>query len=86
MTIFNREYEYFKNGLLKTITVKEHPDFDTVEIRFKQNLTEDNGKNIINSNSDNVWFFTSEEFQSFFTPIINDLKAKFENDNSNQTE
>jgi hypothetical protein len=84
MTSFNREYEYFKNGLLKTITVEEHADFDTVEIRFKQKLTEDNGRDIINS--DNVWFFTKEEFESFFTPIINDLKAKFENDNSNQTE
>jgi hypothetical protein len=84
MTSFNREYEYFKSGLLKTITVKEHPDFDTVELRFKQKLTEDDGRNIINS--DNVWFFTKEEFESFFTPIINDLKAKFENDNSNQTE
>jgi len=81
MENFNREYEFFKDGLLKTVIVKQLK-YDLVEFTIKTKLTDTDGKIII----DNAYtsFFNTNEFMDFFEPIINDLKVSFENANSNK--
>jgi hypothetical protein len=81
MKDFNRQYEFFKDGLLKTVIVKELK-YDLVEFTIKTKLTDADGKII----TDDAYtsFFNTNEFMDFFEPIINDLKASFENANSNK--
>lgn len=81
MSKFEREYELFRGGLLTKIKVKEMP-YDLVELTISKKLNdEETGKPIVDSAY--TTFYTTREFQEFLTPFINDMKVKFENDNSN---
>ena len=75
-----KEYEFFKAGLLKKIVIKEH-QYDLIEFTIYQKLTDENGKVIIDSKQES--YFTSREFKEFFTPLVNDLKERFDNDTTN---
>ena len=77
-----KEYEFYKSGLHKKITIKEHL-YDLIEFTIHQKLTDENGKVLIDSKQES--YFTSREFKEFFTPLVNDLKARFENDDTNKT-
>jgi len=79
MTTFDREYELFRNGLSTKIRVKDHP-YDLVEFTMFKKLTDEDGKVVVDSAY--TTFFSSREFTEFFTPLLNDLKVKIENDNS----
>jgi hypothetical protein len=77
----NYESEFYRGGLLKTVKVKEMP-YDLVEFTITTKLTDEvTGKTI--TDSGHTWFFDTKEFKEFFTPIINELKAKLDNDNAN---
>ena len=75
-----KEYEFFKDGLHKKVTIKDHL-YDLVEFTIHQKLTDENGKVIIDSKQES--YFTSREFKEFFTPLVNDLKERFDNDTTN---
>lgn len=82
----NRVYEFGRSdGLLKTIIIKEHnvgTSYATIEFTIKNKLTNEKGKIIIDSG--HTSFFEPREFNDFFGPIINDLKARFDDANSIQ--
>ena len=81
----NKHYELYKAGLLKTITIKEQnkgTSYETIEFTIKNKLVDENGKLIIDGG--HTSFFEPREFKDFFEPIINDLKARFENADSIQ--
>lgn len=81
----NKVYEFYKAGMLKTITIKEHnkgASYETIEFTIKNKLTDEHGKVIIDSG--HTSFFDPREFKDFFEPIINDLKVRFDNANSIQ--
>ena len=81
----NKVYEFYKAGMLKTITIKEQnkgTSYETIEFTIKNNLTDEHGKVIIDSG--HTSFFDPREFKQFFEPIINDLKVRFDNANSIQ--
>jgi hypothetical protein len=80
--MLNKEYEFFRQGLLKTVKIKEHA-YDVVEFTITQKVTNESGKVLIDS--EHTSFFSSEEFKQFFAPIVNDMKEYIENDR-NQTE
>lgn len=71
------EAEHYRNGLHTVVKVKAIP-YNLVEFSFKRKLTDENGKVIV----DNAYtmFFEPEEFKNFFTPLVNELKVRFEND------
>jgi hypothetical protein len=78
----DKVYELYRNGLMKTIKFKRHnvgTSYETVEFTTHQTLTDENGKVIVDNG--NTYFFEPREFKEMFAPIINDLKAKF-NENS----
>ena len=81
----NKVYEFYKAGMLKTITIKEQnkgTSYETIEFTIKNKLTDEHGKVIIDSG--HTSFFDPREFKDFFEPIINDLKVRFDNANSIQ--
>jgi len=77
----NKQYEFYKEGLHKTITVKEH-NYDLVELTFRQKLSDEQGKVIMDSKYES--FFTTREFRDFIEPFVNDMKVRFENADSIQ--
>jgi hypothetical protein len=76
-----KEYEFYRAGLYKKITVKDH-SYDLVEFTFHQQLTDEQGKTIMDSKYES--FFTTREFKDFMTPFVNDMKVRFENADSIQ--
>ena len=77
----DKTYELFRNGGLRTsVHIKDHT-YDLIEFTIKQYL-KDGEKEIVNNAY--TTFYTSKEMQEFFTPIINDLKARFGDANSIQ--
>jgi len=70
-------YEIFRNGLMTTVKIKEH-DYDVVEFSISQYMKDDSGKEIVNSK--HTSFYTTKELKEFFTPIVNDLKVRFNNE------
>lgn len=78
----SKEYEFFKEGLHKKIVIKDHL-YDLVEFTIHQKLIDENGKVLIDSKQDS--YFTNREFKEFFTPLVNDLKVRFENEETNST-
>jgi len=78
----NYEAEFGRGGLLKTVKIKEIK-YDLVEFTVTTKLTDEaTGKVIVDSG--HTWFFETREFQEFFGPIVNDLKARLDNANSIQ--
>lgn len=82
----NYEAEFYRNGLLKTVKVREHnvgTSYETIEFTMTSKLTDEStGKVIIDSG--HTAFFAPKEFKEFFGPIFNDLKARLENEDSIQ--
>lgn len=73
----DKTYEIGRGGGLTTVKVKDHA-YDTIEFTITKYLRDENGKEIVNSGY--TVFFTEKEFKSFFTPIVNDLKVRIENE------
>jgi hypothetical protein len=76
-------YEIGRGGGLTTIKIKDHP-YDVVEFSITKYLVDEKGTEIVNSGY--TTFFSNKEFTEFFTPIVNDLKARLDNaDNASNT-
>jgi hypothetical protein len=83
------EWELYREGLLRTVRVKQHLlnkengdlIYDLIEFTMMSSLTNENGKLITNSN--NTFFLTKQEFNSFFGPIVDKLKQEIDNGISN---
>jgi len=71
-------YEIFRGGLMTTISIKDH-DYDVVEFTISQYMQDESGKELVNSKYTS--FYTSKQLKEFFTPIVNDLKVRFNNEN-----
>lgn len=78
----NYEAEFYRNGLLKTIKIKEH-SYDLVEFTITSKLTDENTGKVISDNG-HTSFFSTKEFKEFFGPIFNDMKVKLQDENSIQ--
>jgi hypothetical protein len=76
-------YEIGRGGGLTTVKIKDHP-YDVVEFSITKYLADEKGTEIVNSGY--TTFFSNKEFTEFFTPIVNDLKARLDNaDNASNT-
>jgi hypothetical protein len=79
----NKVYEFGRpDGLLKTVIIREHnkgTSYETIEFTIKNKLTDEDGKTIIDGG--HTSFFEPRQFKVFFEPIINDLKARFDDTN-----
>jgi hypothetical protein len=77
MSDLDFEAEHFRAGLHTVVKVKAIP-YNMIEFSFKRKMTTEEGKVIV----DNAYtmFFEPEEFKNFFTPLVNELKERFEND------
>lgn len=71
-------YEIFRGGLMTTIKIKDH-DYDVVEFTISQYMQDDSGKEVVNSK--HTSFYTAKQLKEFFTPIVNDLKVRFNDEN-----
>jgi len=71
----DKTYQLGRGGGLTTIKIKDHA-YDVVEFTITKYLQDDKGREIVNSGY--TTFFSSREFLEFFTPIVNDLKVRFE--------
>jgi hypothetical protein len=74
----NYEAEIYRAGLLRTIKVREMK-YDLVEITFTTKLTDEESGRVI-TDSGHTWFMETKEFKEFFTPIINEMKVRLDND------
>lgn len=74
--MLNFETELFKNGLLTTVTLKEH-DRDVVELTIKRLLSEDD-KELVNSGTS--MFFSKRELSNFLMPLVNYMKENLDNE------
>jgi hypothetical protein len=74
----NYEAEIYRGGLMRTIKLKELR-YDLIEVTFTTKLTDEETGKVI-TDSGHTWFLESKEFKEFFTPIINDLKERLDND------
>lgn len=72
-------YELGRGGGLTTVKIKDHA-YDVVEFTITKYLKDENGKEIVNSGY--TTFFSNKEFEAFFAPIVNDLKVRFDNEQS----
>jgi hypothetical protein len=77
----NYEAEIYRGGLMRTIKVKEM-QYDLIELTVTTKLTDETTGTVI-TDSGHTWFFETKEFREFFTPVINELKARLENEPSN---
>jgi hypothetical protein len=73
----NYEAEIYRGGLLRTIKVREM-QYDLVELTITTKLTDEPTGKVI-TDSGHTWFFEAKEFTEFFTPVINELKARLDN-------
>lgn len=79
----DKTYEIGRGGGLTTIKVKDHA-YDVVEFTVKKFLADETEGRPPIVDSGYTVFFNSREFKEFFTPIVNDLKERFDNEtNSN---
>lgn len=77
----NYEAEFYRNGLHKTIQVKEY-EYDVVEFTINSKLVdEQTGKVVLDSGHTSL--FSHREFVEFFAPFVNDMKVKIENESVN---
>ena len=78
----DKTYEIGRGGGLTTFRVKDHA-YDVVEFTIQKYLEDEKGKPIIDSGY--TVFFSNKEFKEFFKPIVDDLKVRIENDDSETT-
>ena len=77
----NYEAEFFREGLLKTVIIKERntgASYATIEFTIKNKLTDVDGKVI--TETGHTSFFSPKEFREFFGPIFKDMKERLDND------
>lgn len=72
-------YELGREGGLTTVKIKDHA-YDVVEFTITKYLADDKGREIVNSGY--TTFFSNKEFLDFFSPMVNDLKVRFDNANN----
>jgi hypothetical protein len=72
-------YELGRAGGLTTVRIKDH-SYDVIEFTISHYLQDEKGKEIVNSGY--TAFFTNKEFKEFFTPIVNDMKVRIDNEQS----
>jgi len=72
-------YELGRDGGLTTVKIKDHA-YDVVEFTITKYLADDKGREIVNSGY--TTFFSNKEFLDFFSPMVNDLKVRFDNANN----
>jgi hypothetical protein len=77
----NYEAEIYRGGLMRTIKVKEM-QYDLIELTVTTKLTDETTGTVI-TDSGHTWFFETKEFREFFTPVINELKERLDNEPSN---
>lgn len=77
----NINIEINKAELHKSVTVKSH-SYDIVEFTIRQIAFDKDGKEL--TNSYHTTFYSTKEFKDFFQPLVNELKVRFDNDNSIQ--
>jgi len=75
MSDINFEAEHYRGGLHTVVTVRAIP-YDLLEFKFKRKMTTEEGKVIVDN--EYTMFFEPEEFKNFFTPLVNELKVRFE--------
>jgi hypothetical protein len=77
----NYEAEFYRDGLLKTVTIKERnkgASYETIEFTIRNKLTDVDGKVIIDSG--HTSFFSPKEFKEFFGPIFKHMTERLDND------
>jgi hypothetical protein len=72
----NSTYEFNHESGLTAFKIKDH-HYGIVEFTIVKHLDHKGGKKNVSSSC--TTFFTKKEFKEFFTPLINDLKVRFEN-------
>ena len=80
--MLNFQTELYRDGLHKTILVKEH-SYDIIELTITQKLTDLPSGKVITDNGFTT-FYSSKEFKDFFEPLLNELKERFANDKNFQ--
>lgn len=76
----NINIEINKPDLQRAIAVKSH-SYDLVEFTIKQVSFDNSGKEL--TNSSHTTFYSTKEFKDFFQPLIDELKVRFDNDQTN---
>jgi hypothetical protein len=78
---YDSEFELFRNGLSTKIKIKSH-SYDVVEFSINKHLVDEKGRELVNSGYTS--FYTHREFKDFLQPLVNDLKARFDYEDSIQ--
>lgn len=77
-------YELYRAGLLTTITIKDVSPTGTIQVSIKRHLKDETSeRDIINSTME--MYFTPREFKEFFEPIFHDMKARFYDQNTSES-
>lgn len=80
----DKTYEIGRGGGLTTVRIKDH-SYDVVEFTVKKFLaSEKEGQPPIVDSGYTV-FFSQREFREFFSMIVNDLKERFDNEDTTST-
>lgn len=81
----DKTYEIGRAGGLTSIRIKDH-SYDLVEFTVKKFLADEReGKPPIVDSGYSI-FFSTREFEEFFSMIVNDLKERFDNGNKTSDE
>lgn len=80
--MLNFQTELYRDGLHKTILVKELP-YDIIEFTITQKLTDTQTGKVI-TDTGYTTFYSSKEFKDFLEPLLNELKERFANDQNFQ--
>lgn len=78
----HKKYELYRNGVLVEFSFVDLDVGDTVQMKIHRELKNDKGEFIVNSTHEH--YFTQRQFREFFTPIVNDLKERFDNESNKQ--
>lgn len=73
----NSTYEFNHESGLTVVNIKDH-HYGIVEFTIVKHLDNKVSKKPMSSKC--TTFFTKKEFKEFFTPLINDLKVRFDNE------
>lgn len=76
-------YELYRAGLMTTMTIKDVPSVDMVQVSIVRNLKDSSERDIINSTLE--MYFTPREFKEFFQPMLNDMKVRFDEYGTSQS-
>ena len=77
--MYDSEFELYRNGLRTTIKVKSQ-SYDVVEFTLKKHLIDEQGRELVNN--EYTSFYTHREFKDFLQPLVNQLKVRFDHEDS----